>query len=50
MRSITTDQQLRDILIDQGNERSKDFSWDKAAKSIYEILEKVAGVKSKNKE
>ena len=42
MRSITKDIQLREILIHQGNERSKDFSWDKAAENIYEILKSVA--------
>jgi hypothetical protein len=34
--------QLREILIHQGNERSKDFSWDKAAENIYNILKRVA--------
>ena len=42
MRSIVTDMQLREILIHQGNERSKDFSWDKTAENIYDILKRVA--------
>ena len=42
MRSVITDQPLRGKLIQRGNERSMDFSWDKAAENIYSILKQVA--------
>jgi glycosyltransferase involved in cell wall biosynthesis len=42
LRSVVTDQQLREKLILMGNKRSKEFSWDKTAENIYEILKQVA--------
>jgi len=45
MLTITTDENLRNDLIRKGFERSKFFSWDKAAKEIYTILQRVAGKK-----
>jgi len=42
MHAITTDQNLKNELIGLGFERSKFFSWDKAAAEIYGILESAA--------
>jgi glycosyltransferase involved in cell wall biosynthesis len=42
MKSVIADSQLREKLIQLGNERSKIFSWDKAAENIYSILKQVA--------
>lgn len=42
MKRIAEDESLRKELISLGHERSKYFSWDKAAEQVYEILGKFA--------
>jgi glycosyltransferase involved in cell wall biosynthesis len=38
MRSFVVDQKLRNELIRLGQQRKSEFSWDRAAKEVYEIL------------
>ena len=40
MEALTNNSVLRSELIQKGYERSKFFSWDKAAGEIYEILKR----------
>lgn len=42
MKRISTENSLRREMIALGHERSKFFSWDKAALQVYEILERFA--------
>jgi glycosyltransferase involved in cell wall biosynthesis len=42
IKKITDDNQLRKEMILKGQERSKFFSWDKAATQVYEILDRFA--------
>lgn len=42
MSSLAKDDSIRHQLISLGNERSKYFSWDKAAEQVYEILGRFA--------
>jgi len=42
MISLAKEESLRDKLIALGNERSKYFSWDKGAESVYKILKRLA--------
>ena len=42
MKRISSEESLRNEMIASGHERSKFFSWDKAAVQVYEILEKFA--------
>jgi glycosyltransferase involved in cell wall biosynthesis len=42
MKSIAEEESLRKELISLGHERSKFFSWDKAADQVYEILSRFA--------
>lgn len=42
MKSLAEGESLRKELIALGHERSKYFSWDKAAAQVYEILERFA--------
>ena len=42
MEKLSTDEVLRKELITLGTQRSKYFSWDNAAKQVYEVLERFA--------
>ncbi len=42
MEKVSSDDVLRNQLISLGTERSKYFSWDKAAAQVYEILDRFA--------
>ncbi len=42
MNEITADHTLREKMIGLGHQRAGDFSWDKAAEQIYEILKRFA--------
>jgi glycosyltransferase involved in cell wall biosynthesis len=42
MKSVAIEESLRKELITSGHERSKFFSWDKAAEQVYEILGRFA--------
>jgi glycosyltransferase involved in cell wall biosynthesis len=42
MKSVADEESLRKELITLGHERSKFFSWDKAAEQVYEILGRFA--------
>lgn len=42
MEKLSTDEVLRKKLITLGTQRSKYFSWDNAAKQVYEVLERFA--------
>ncbi|MBW6479772.1 MAG: glycosyltransferase family 4 protein [Bacteroidales bacterium] len=42
MISISTNEDLRNSLIEKGKERSRQFSWDKTADALWKIIEKAA--------
>ena len=41
MSIIYTDEKLRNQLIEKGQKRLKDFSWDKSAKLLWESIQKT---------
>jgi len=41
MRQVLTDKHLRDMMVKRGLERSKKFSWEKAARETMEVYESV---------
>lgn len=41
MKEIESDEQLRSTLIDKGNQRKLDFSWDKTADKLWESINRI---------
>ena len=42
MQKITADENLRKSLIEKGNERKKDFTWQKSADKLWASIEKAS--------